>query len=931
MATDLGELRARLTMQAQQFQTGMQDARTQLERTGVSARQVSRDFGTIQRASLAVGGAMVAGIGASVATAANFEQAMAKVKAISGASAEEFNTLEKAARDAGATTVFSASEAAEALSYLAMAGFKVNDQVNALPAVLNAAAAGQIDLARSADIVSNIMTGFGISAENTGHAVDVLVKTMTSANTDLPMLGEAMKYVAPVAASLGLGIEETAAAVAKMSDAGIQGSQAGTSLRAALLSLANPAGQTEKAMDKLGIKVTNANGKMKPLPELIGHIAEKLEGMTDAQKTQTAAQLVGTEAASGFLSLLKIGEEGLKSYTNELKNSGGTAERIAKTQNDTLIGSFKEFQSALEEAGITLGNEFLPLFTEIVRKGTEVVRIITDLDMATIKSGLAFAGATTAIALTASTIGKLVLAIRGLMISMGPAGWLITSLSVIGGLFAATAISQNELRKVSLENVEAMEQQRDSLAKNIEAFDGLSQKSKLSADEMARFVDINSLLSQTADPEIIAALKDEQEKLREKSGLSNDELQRMIDLNGKILEVVPESNTTLTDQGNVLLDNTSAAKEFNAEQMEMIRLELEAQQAKAEANMAQYLTDEKRLLQEMKQLKTDMNGLDKEEQEQRRIIGSLESELAAAKRNNDDSEISKLTLKLGVENQKLQKMKEQRAESAELILKKQQEIDKIQTEIGKLDEVKRKMVDIELKQVGINAKRGEEMRALDSAISKLETQKQKLQNNTPAAERNTEEYRRSVGAIQSQIDNLNSVKNRISEITGQAQSMNRTIGSTIYKDIVIREKRYGLVTTPGQSGRVPEGLYHTGGIVGRGQMPKLHTGGLASQFMNAPLHNEIDVRLLRNEMVLTEAQQANLMRMIDAGFANSNSPDFSPEVIEILREIERGITNGLNATIILDGREAAMAVDPHLKELQQNREFAHLKFRGENL
>lgn len=688
----------------------------------------------------------------------------------------------------------------------------------------------------------------------------------------------------------------------------IQGSQAGTALRASLLSLANPVGQTEKAMEALGVKVTDANGNMKPLPELIGHINEKLDGMTSAQKTATVAQLVGTEAASGFVAMLEIGEEKLSDYASELKNAGGTAERVAKTQMDTLKGSFIEFQSAVEGLGIKIGDDLLPIFTDIVREGTGIVRVLGEMDATGVKTGLAFAGTASALALVATTAIKLGTALRGLMVAMGPAGWLITGASVVVGVLAGVSVAQKELSEVSLENAEAMEQQRVALSNNIAEYDNLSAKSRLTNDELARFVDINSEISKTADPTIIAKLRDEQERLREKSGLSNDELNRMVELNGKILEVVPESNTTLTEQGNVLLNNTANAKAFNAEQAELIRLELEAQAAKAESNMSQYLTDEKRLITEIKDLKKEMQGIDTTERDLRGDIGELEARIAEAKRKNDDAEVGRLNILLGVENGKLRKLQEQKAESAELILNKTKELDKIQAQIGKLDEVKRKMIDLELKQVGINGKRGQEIKQIDSAISKLETQKQKLQNTTPAAERNTEEYRRSVSAIDSQISGLDTARSRINDIIGRAGVMNSELGRDINKTVTITEQRYGRVVRR-QGGFIPE--YHTGGIVGRGQMPKLHTGGLASQFASMPNHNEIDTRLLRNEMVLTEAQQANLMRMIDAGFTNQaagNTGDLSALVNALSGVTDRPIQLAVN----IDGYQVAEAAYPFI-------------------
>jgi TP901 family phage tail tape measure protein len=217
---EVGEIKAKLTLDAKNFKKGMDDAKNQMDSTTKKSHELKRSMTAIQTAALAIGGAVVAGIGGSVAVAATFEQAMARVAAVSGATGDDFESLKNIAEEMGAQTEWSATQAAEALTYLSMAGFKVQDQIKSLPAVLALASSAQIDLGRSADIVSNIMTGFGISADETGHAVDVLVKTMTTANTDLPQLGDAMKFVAPVAKSLGLSIEETAAAVAKMSDAG---------------------------------------------------------------------------------------------------------------------------------------------------------------------------------------------------------------------------------------------------------------------------------------------------------------------------------------------------------------------------------------------------------------------------------------------------------------------------------------------------------------------------------------------------------------------------------------------------------------------------------------------------------------------------------------------------------------------------------------
>ncbi|WP_051758214.1 phage tail tape measure protein [Rossellomorea vietnamensis] len=916
MAINLGELRARLTMDAQEFTRRMREARGSLEETRSSTLRARESFSKMQTAMFAVAAAVGTGLGASINVARNFEEAMSRVKAISGATGDEFEALKAKAKELGATTQFSATEAAQGMEYLSMAGFKVNDIIGAMPSVLNLAAAAKLDLGRSADIVSNIMTGFGVKAEDASGAVDVLVKTMTTANTDLPQLGDAMKYVAPVASSLGLSIEETAAAVAKMSDAGIQGSQAGTSLRAALLSLSNPVGQTEKAMNRLNIEVLNSEGNMKSLPELIGHVSEKMEGMTDAQKTATAAQLVGTEAASGFVTLLGVGEDALADYTKTLENSGGTAERVAKTQMENLNGALKELQSAAEGLGIEIGEELLPVITDFVKYGIDIVRMVQDMDSATLQANIAFVGTTAAIGAIITTLVKFGVAIRGLFVSLGPAGWLIAGLSLLGGAIVSANVYQKEFNEVNLESVNALQEQKDKLSANITEYEKLSSKSRLTNDELARFVDINSELNKTANPEIIAQLKEQQQYLYEKSGLSNDELDRMITLNGQIVEAVPESNTVLTEQGNILLDNTDAAREFNAEQVEMIRLELEAKRTKLEANMEENLRKEEEAQKAINRAKERMIELDQMEKDEIGLISQLEADLAAAKERGDTLEIDRLNETIALHKNKLSSIDKQQAEQAELVLEKAKEVDKIQQEIGKLDTVKQQMVEIELKQAGINAKKGEEMRTLENELGTLYQQKSELDNIKDAATRNTAEYRQAKAEIEAKIGKLEGVRSKIQSIIGTADAMNSRLGQSITKRIYIEE--YGAKSYS-QARRAYEGvggsLYHTGGVVG---MPRLHTGGMASQFASAPSHNEIDVRLLRNETVLTEAQQSNLFKMIDAGMspgADSAMREMAMEVLNILSSINQNIKNK-SGNVYFDNRAVGKVLEPIITEFQ---------------
>ncbi|MBT2682662.1 phage tail tape measure protein [Bacillus sp. ISL-37] len=865
---DVGEIKAKLVMDSSDFSKKLDDAKSKMQGTGKSAKKLSSEIGAIQKASLAVGAAIVTGLGAAAAVSIDFEAQMSRVKGIVGASESEFEKLKEAALDLGASTSKSSSEVAIAFEDMAAKGFNATQIIEAMPGVIAAAEASGSDLALTADVVASALNGFGLEASEASRVADILAKTANISAASMDDMAYAFKYVGPVANSLGMDIEQVSAAIGIMTNSGLDGSSAGTALRQALLSLNNPAQEQEKLMKKLGFSMRDNSGNAKSLSEIIGGLTEATKGMTEAEKVATIAKLVGTEASSGMISVMSGGVGKLDSFTKSLRESAGASKEAAAIMKDNVKASFDEFVGSLESLSIELTDDMLPAFREVIQYGTKIVNSLSEVDGASVKSALAFGGTTAAIALLLSTVGKLGLAFRAL--SASPLGLAVTGISILGGVLAASKVQADSMNTVTLESAEAMTKQADTLKDNIREYDALRDKSQLTTEQLARFADINSEISKTADPTLIAKLKDEQEKLRVKSGLSNDEFQRMLDLNGKIIEVVPESTMKITDQGNAILESTNKAKAFNKEQYEMIRLELEAQKAKAESKMSQYLTTEKRIIGEMKTLKGDMVTLDGEYADQLKKIGDIEADLIAAKKAGDEGEAGRLQYEFAVQTRLLEKMKEKRAEQATAILDKQKELGEIQKQLGKLDEVKRKMVDLELKQAGINAKRGEEIKTIDTSISKLEAAKKKLQDTTPIAQRNTGEYRNSIAAIDSQITKLQGAKDKIGEIIGKAAVMNAELGKAINKNVTVNTRNIETTIANVNRGRYgsPRENYHVGGIVG---MPKLHVGGLAAQFAQAPNHNEIDTRLLRDEMVLTQSQQANLFRMIDAGLAQKQS------------------------------------------------------------
>lgn len=303
--------------------------------------------------------ALARAVGSPVQVAADFETAMNRVTALSGATGEQFDQLRQQAMELGRTTQFTASQAGDAMGFLAMAGFKANEILGAMPGTLQLAAAAQMDLAETADVVSNILTGYNKDVSELAHVNDVLVKAFTSANTDLSQLAEAMKYAGPIASAAGVAFEETAAAISLMGNAGIQGSMAGTSVRGALTRMLSPTKQVRAAMAQAGLTFTDTKGRLLPLADII----EQLE--PHAEDAGLMMELFGQRAGPAMAALVSQGADSLRELQAELEGSAGTAERIANVQMAGFNGMMKEFWSVVEGLQIAIGNALLPVLTAL--------------------------------------------------------------------------------------------------------------------------------------------------------------------------------------------------------------------------------------------------------------------------------------------------------------------------------------------------------------------------------------------------------------------------------------------------------------------------------------------------------------------------------------------------------------------------------------
>ncbi len=335
----------------------------------------------LKAATVAIAGTATAlgGIAtAAIKVGSDFEAQMSRVKAISGATGEEFEKLKAQAIQLGADTAFSSKEAAEGMENLAAAGFATNEIMDAMPGLLDLAAASGEDLATSSDIAASTLRGFGLAASDAGHVADVLAENANRTNSSVYETGEAMKYVAPLARAAGLSMEETAAAIGIMANAGIQGSQAGTTLRGAISRLSKPTKDMKEAMKELGISFYDSDGKMKSLTEQVGMMREATAGLTDEQKNNHLVTLYGQESLSGMLALINEGEGSLNSLTEAYKVCDGSAKQAAETMQDNLQGAIEELGGSAESLGLVFYESVSENMKEAAQSATESINRITD-------------------------------------------------------------------------------------------------------------------------------------------------------------------------------------------------------------------------------------------------------------------------------------------------------------------------------------------------------------------------------------------------------------------------------------------------------------------------------------------------------------------------------------------------------------------------
>lgn len=474
MAINMGSAIAYLELDTSKFSKGFTSAYNDLKVFGDKSSTAEQKFKGFSSALNTVGSGLAKGVTlpllgigtAAVKVTSTFDSAMSEVKAISGATGTQFTQLRDKAIEMGAKTKFSATESAEAFKYMAMAGWDTKDMLNSISGVMNLAAASGEDLGTVSDIVTDAMTAFGLAADgttkvlkngynvevsNAEHFSDVLAEASSRSNTNVSLMGATFKYVATIAGAMGYSIEDTAVAIGLMANAGIKGEQAGTALRSTITRLVRPTKESGTAMDALGISVTNSDGSMKSLDDVLRQVRSSMSGLTEDQKASYAAMLAGQEGMSGLLAIVNASDEDYQKLSESIQNCTGASQEMADTMQDNLGGAVTLLKSALESAGITIGERLTPYIRELAEWITGLVEKFNSLSDSQqdliVKIGLILA-AIAPVMLIGSKVFSLLSSIIGIITTVGSAlstvfafGLNATALSAAGASTGVTMLA----------------------------------------------------------------------------------------------------------------------------------------------------------------------------------------------------------------------------------------------------------------------------------------------------------------------------------------------------------------------------------------------------------------------------------------------------------------------------------------------------------
>lgn len=782
----------------------MQDLGGRMQATGA---EISQTFGA---AFLAVG----AGLGLTAKSAMDFESQMSSVKSVmSPKEVDEFGvSLEDLAMKMGAETKYSALEAAQGIEELIKAGVQTTDIINGgLEGALSLAVAGELELADAAEIASTALNAFKKDSLTVIQAADLLAGAANASATSVSEMKFSLSMVSAVASGVGLSFKDTTAALAVFAQNGLKGSDAGTSLKTMLLNLSPNTKEAAEQMKALGLLTAkgtsefyNANGSIKSMAEIAELLKTKLAHLSDEQRQVAMRTMFGTDAIRAANILYKEGAVGITNMVEAMTKI--SAADVAATKLDNVRGRLQLLKGTVETAAISFGNALLPTIDKVIESVGKAVTWFNSLSDST-KENIAQAalvtagitGITAAFGVALTVIGGAVSGVGALTTALGGAAGAVTLLTgpvglIAAGLGVATAATigwMNAKKKTTevtvdsiektFESIEAQQKEIQSNNELIKNYEDLRFKNRLTNDEMLRFLDIQSELNSTVNPETIARLKEEQAQLMEKSGLTNQEMEQFLSYNNQIIEKAPNTNKAISEQGKAFATNADELKKVNEEKLRSMKID-------AEKAITNTIDKENELLKERKEMVAFINNKEAERIETYKNIDSLSAEIR--KKEAEIVELKKdrslhgqeVLAQAELELKHLQEAKTREETKLNLIIAeiqaKQDSLEVTEKDLKKLDEQKYKYEEIVLATVGLTSERGKGLDTLNQEIQRLTTQKSQLADLYSAGKLNTDEYNRQVGEIDSQISKLQGAQTEL-------RNVNVLAGETVYKEIKV--------------------------------------------------------------------------------------------------------------------------------------------------
>ncbi|MEY9980068.1 phage tail tape measure protein [Lysinibacillus sp. RC79] len=796
---------------------------------GQSMSNVGRELSMKVTAPLMAIGGVAAKIGM------DFKAGLSEVQAISGATAAEVGKLEVKARELGSSTKFSAKQVTEGFKYMALAGWDVKQSMDGIDGVLNLAAASGEDLALVSDILTDAISAFGDKASDATRYADVLAATASNANTDVAGLGEAFKYVAPVAGALGYSLEHTSAALGLMANAGVKGSAAGTALRGSLTNLAKPTKEMQKAMDKLGISIKDSNGEMKPLDVLLQDMRGSFKNLTADQKASYAATIFGKEAMAGMLAVLNASEADFNKLSSAINNSEGKAKEMAEVMQNNLAGSLTNLKSALEELAIKIFDALEPALTWLVGAAQDLVDWMNGLDASTQRVIVVIAGLVAALGPLLVVGGGLLTGLGMLMTSLpalvpligaiaGPVGIVVGVVAALGAAYALTRTKADEQLRTDKEladnNLKLAEthskvleeksadidkttelaektiKQAENVDKLTNSFEGLWDKSKLSREEFAEFLDLQTELENTTAPKRVEELEKRMDALREKSGLSNEEFNELLSSNKSLVELFPQAGEAVGEYGNRIADTTGKLRDMT--QAELARMEVEVynkmisdlEAVNAEIENYETLLGEVVALEESVNEKiAERNNIQKDIADNEATIIANNEKIAEIKERQKEAsfkeniELGNQKEELKLQNYQLDKKNDKNKENLEVVndtlsieQKTLKEKQNQSSSTGELITKNRNNLDlyreILTKNLGINIEKGKELQSLDAAIAKNQTSINQLQDKIKREGDSNGKKQESIEKLQKENEAIATAKTKLDGVIKSVDTQN---------------------------------------------------------------------------------------------------------------------------------------------------------------